>query len=178
VAVLVEPSESYADEFLAAEREFAESGGERLYDRYHGMLDDFAAYVHELLANQGQQLEETGSVPASWYWLVDAQTYIGRVSLRHRLNSRLRRLGGHIGYEIRPSQRGRGYGKQILALALLQARRVGLRRVLLVVAQSNTASQRIIEANGGVLEGVFRVHERSEPVRRYWIARSSQMGCH
>jgi predicted acetyltransferase len=159
----------YRDEFLAAEHEFVEVGGERLYDRYESIVSDFAAYVHQLLANQGQPSVEPGRVPTSWYWFIDAQTYIGRISLRHHLNARLRRLGGHIGYEIRPSQRERGYGKQILALGLQQAHRIGLRRVLLVCSESNPASQQIIETNGGVLEGVFRVRERTDPVRRYWI---------
>jgi predicted acetyltransferase len=46
---------------------------------------------------------------------------------------------------------------------------VGLRRVLLVCAEDNAASRRIIEANGGVLEGIIRVRDRPIPVRRYWI---------
>jgi len=169
VAVLVEPAEQYGEGFLAAEGEFAEAGGERLFDRHLGLINDFAAYVQQLGAEQARQPNEPGRVPSSWFWLIDGQVYVGRVSLRHRLNPRLRRFGGHIGYEIRPSRRGRGYGKQALALALQHACRIGLRRVLLVCSQTNVASPRIIEANGGVLEGVFRVRERSEPVRRYWI---------
>jgi predicted acetyltransferase len=85
------------------------------------------------------------------------------------LNRQLRRLGGHIGYEIRPSRRGRGYGKLALSLALERAGRLKLRRVLLVRAEDNDASRRIIERNGGVLEGVVRLRERSELLRRYWI---------
>jgi hypothetical protein len=37
------------------------------------------------------------------------------------------------------------------------------------VREDNEASRWIIESNGGVLEGVFRVRKRSEPLRRYWI---------
>jgi predicted acetyltransferase len=103
------------------------------------------------------------------FWLVDGETYVGRVNLRHRLNPRLRRLGGHIGYEIHPSLRRRGYGTRALALALERARALGLHRVLLVCAEENVGSRRIIEANGGRLEGIFRVRERPEPVCRCWI---------
>ena len=108
-------------------------------------------------------------MPASVLWLVEGQTYIGRVNLRHRLNARLRRIGGHIGYEIRPSLRGRGYGHQALALALERARALRLRRVLLVCDEDNTPSRRVIEANGGVLEGVFHVSDPAHLIRRYWI---------
>lgn len=38
------------------------------------------------------------------------------------LNDFYLELGGHIGYGIRPSERGKGYGKQQLALALLEAK--------------------------------------------------------
>jgi len=166
---LVDPDEKYREEFVAAEREFAEAGGERIFDRYQTLISDFAAYVQHLLADQGQPPTHPGRVPASVLWLVDDGAYLGRVNLRHRLNQKLRRLGGHIGYEIRPSRRGRGYGNLALSLALERARGLNLRRVLLVCADDNDASRRIIEANGGVLEGVFRVRERSELLRRYWI---------
>jgi predicted acetyltransferase len=44
-----------------------------------------------------------------------------------------------------------------------------LRRVLLVCAENNVASRRIIDANGDVLEGAYSVREHSELVLRYWI---------
>ena len=169
MAVLVEPSERYRAGFLAAEHEFVQAGGERVLDRQIALLSDFPRYVAALLAEQGGPPTEPGRVPASVFWLVDAETYVGRVNLRHRLNQRLRRLGGHIGYEIRPSLRRRGYGTRALALALEQARALGLGRVLLVCAEDNAGSRRVIEANGGNLEGIFRVRERQEPVCRYWI---------
>jgi predicted acetyltransferase len=169
VALLVEPTERYRDEFLAAEREFADAGGERIVGRHQEMINDFAAYVQYLQTEQGRAPTEPGLVATSVLWLIDGDAYVGRVNLRHQLTPRLRRLGGHIGYEIRPSRRGRGYGKLALALALERARGLGLRRVLLVCADENVASRRIIEDNWGALEGTFRVRERSESLRRYWI---------
>ena len=166
---LVDPAVRFRDEFVAAEREFAETGGERIYDRHATLIDNFAAYVQQLLADQGAPPTDPDRVPATVLWLVDDGAYLGRINLRHRLNPRLRRLGGHIGYEIRPARRGHGYGKLALSLALERARGLKLRRVLLVCANSNAGSRRIIESNGGVLEGVFRVREYSDPVRRYWI---------
>ena len=62
-----------------------------------------------------------------------------------------------------------GYGHQALALALERARALKLRRVLLICDVDNTASQRIIEGNGGVLEGIFHVSIPAHSIRRYWI---------
>src|SRR5262249_49717985 len=131
VLALVEPSCHYRESFLAATREFATQGGERIFDRHAATLDDFRAYVARLRAEQGQPPTQPGHVPASVFWLVDGAVSLGRVNLRHRLTPRLRRVGGHIGYEIRPSLRRRGYGTQALALTLPRARSLGLRRVLL-----------------------------------------------
>jgi len=36
------------------------------------------------------------------------ESSIGRLSLRHRINDDLRRIGGHVGYDLRPSMRRRG----------------------------------------------------------------------
>jgi predicted acetyltransferase len=169
VTRLVQPSEQYRAEFLAAEHEFAQTGSGRIFDRHAALIGEFPAYVERLLAEQGQHIAEPGRVAATVLWLVDGEAYIGRVNLRHHLNPLLRRLGGHIGYEIRPSRRRQGYGSQALALALERARALGLHRVLLVCAEDNAGSRGIIEANRGVLEGIFQVRERATPVRRYWI---------
>jgi predicted acetyltransferase len=103
-------------------------------------------------------------------WMVHAYTFIGRVNVRFRLNEALQSWGGNIGYEIRPSFRGRGFGTQILAMALPVARNAGLPGVLLTALDTNTASIRIIEANGGrmVSAGPHPYHPE-QTVRRFWI---------
>nr|WP_310583671.1 GNAT family N-acetyltransferase [Deinococcus sp.] len=93
--------------------------------------------------------------------------YVGRVSLRHRLNAGLEAWGGHIGYEV-SSVRGRGYGHALLAGMLPHARTLGLTRVLLHCDDSNVASIRVIEKAGGVLDGLV-VNPVGEAGRRYWI---------
>jgi predicted acetyltransferase len=90
-------------------------------------------------------------IPGSTFWLVEGDQYLGRVDIRHRLNEDLRRRGGHIGFEIRPSARRKGYGRLAVHLALAECRRLGLDRVLVTCNATNVASRRIIEANGGAL---------------------------
>ena len=77
--------------------------------------------------------------------------------------------GGHIGYAVRPSARGRGVATHLLALTLLEARRRGLSRVLLTCDDDNRASARVIEKNGG-REIEPTISPRSgKVVRRFWI---------
>jgi predicted acetyltransferase len=58
---------------------------------------------------------------------------------------------GHIGYAVVPWKRRRGYATQALGLLLPQVRQEGLTYVELVADADNIPSQRVIEANGGVL---------------------------
>ena len=109
-------------------------------------------------------------VPFSVFWLVEGDEFIGETHVRHKLNDYLIKEGGNVGYGIRPSRQGQGYGKLILALALDECRRIGLARVLLTCLQDNVASARIIEANGGELENVIAYPAGRGPLRRYWIA--------
>ncbi|HWO44907.1 MAG TPA: GNAT family N-acetyltransferase [Methylomirabilota bacterium] len=76
--------------------------------------------------------------------------------------------GGHIGYDVRPSERRRGYGTRLLQMTLPEARRIGLTRVLITADDSNVASWRIIERNGGQCEPGLLMTE-SGALRRYWL---------
>ncbi|MFI6327904.1 GNAT family N-acetyltransferase [Micromonospora chersina] len=52
------------------------------------------------------------------------------------------RVGGHIGYGIRPSARRRGLTTWVLGRMLEEARGVGLHRLLVTCADGNVASAR------------------------------------
>ncbi len=74
---------------------------------------------------------------------------------------------GHIGDGVRPSERGKGLGTKMIALALDECRKLGIREVLMCCDKDNVASARTIEKNGGVLEN--EVLDDGVPVLRYWI---------
>jgi predicted acetyltransferase len=81
----------------------------------------------------------------------------------------LAEVGGHIGYDVRPSERRRGYGNQILRMTLDKARDLGLKQVLVTADSPNGASWRIIEKNGGVLHGEASSQHMGQLLRKYWI---------
>lgn len=66
---------------------------------------------------EGRNLPK-GFAPESVFWLIDDEEFIGRASIRHELTPHLREIGGHIGYEIRPSKRRQGYGTMIFVSCL------------------------------------------------------------
>ena len=116
-----------------------------------------------------------GLVPQTVYWVLDADgTAIGMVRVRHHLNEKLRLHGGHIGFFVRRDQRGKGYAKEALRLALDELRERGEKRALLTVDPDNTPSIRVIEANGGRLENTVTDPETGKQFRRYWIEMEPQ----
>ena len=58
---------------------------------------------------------------------------------------------GHIGFSVVPWKRRRGYATLALRLLLPEAKSEGLEFVEITTDPTNTGSQRVIEANGGVL---------------------------
>lgn len=92
---------------------------------------------------------------------------IGIVNIRHSLNDYLLQVGGHIGYSIGPQYRGKGYGTELLRLSLEFCRTLHLDRVLVTCDVRNTASAKVILANGGVLEN--ELEQDGVIKQRYWI---------
>ena len=88
---------------------------------------------------------------------------LGFLNLRLRLNDYLLEKGGHIGYSIRPSERGKGYAKESLRQGLQVAKDKNIHRALVTCSIKNPASRAVILANGGQLEDIR--HE----TERYWI---------
>ena len=166
---LVQPDRQFERSYRSLVDEYL-SRGERLvpftlafeYETFDGLL----ATLRD--NSRGVGLPD-GFVPHSSYWLVRGVEVIGVSNLRHELNAALRLEGGHIGYGIRPSLRGQGFGAAILRYTLERARSSGLERVLLTCSKSNVASARIVLANGGVLESEDFHPPRNEVLQRYWI---------
>lgn len=152
MAQLVLPSNQYKASFLQAAREYQQ---EQL--PHYLILDlaalekDFEGFVKQLEnESKGQNLPE-GYVPHTTYWLVEGEEFVGRVDIRHYLNPSLKGMGGNIGYDVRPSQRRKGYGKLILELALQKAKELGLKDVVVSCDVTNIGSNKIVQANGGKL---------------------------
>ncbi len=93
---------------------------------------------------------------------------VGMADIRHTLNDFLKNYGGNIGYGVRPSQRGRGYGAEILRLALGHAKAVGLKRALLACYADNIPSRRVIEGCAGRLARTAGDADGRE-ILFYWI---------
>ena len=90
-----------------------------------------------------------------WIWDADdgADGFCGSIGLRWAAGGTALppHVLGHIGYAVVPWKRRQGHATRALGLLLPLARAQGLRFVDLTTDPGNSASQRVITANGGVL---------------------------
>lgn len=168
---LVPPTESLRESFLRGLRELRHEG---LPWWFGGDLEtvekDFAAFVAKKLADSDRRTETL--VPKTHLWAVAEEEFVGRIAIHHELNDALRVEGGHIGYDTVPSFRGRGVATEMLRQALPVARALGLTEVLLTCDDTNAASIRVIERNGGSLRETKVLATNGALKRYYWITLS------
>jgi predicted acetyltransferase len=174
---LADPTEIARSSFLEAIGEFQAEGrcgpGDdsligRDFREFGDRWSTDAGFATYLERGKALALEETvrgtGWVPCSTWWWLDGTTFLGRISLRHRLNESLVNVGGHIGYDVRPSARRKGHATAMLRAVLPRAKAMGIQRALLTCDDDNVGSIGVIEGCHGQLEDVRRGK------RRYWIA--------
>lgn len=168
---LVKPSIKYKKSFLG---DFL--ANDEMQDEYNltGIVKKqvskiFPRFIRSLRAQEQGVYPKKGLVPQTVFWLVDGEKFLGKLSIRHYLNDHLRKIGGHIGYYIRPDERKKGYGKMLLKLGLKKAKGLGIKNVTITCDISNVRSKKIIEANGGKLEAKVNMGRGSPKKLRFII---------
>ena len=87
----------------------------------------------------------------SYWWIAEGDDVLGGIALRHASHPLVPRAG-HIGYGIRPSARRRGLAAWAVSQVLENANLLGMNQVLAMCTSDNTASIRILEHLGGILD--------------------------
>ncbi|QQC34833.1 GNAT family N-acetyltransferase [Streptococcus oralis] len=142
---------------------------EQTQSAHDGGFWDAENFVYEEWLKNNQDHEMGINLPEGWVpdiqlvaFSIDGQA-VGFLNIRLCLNDFLLEEGGHIGYSIRPSKRGKGYAKEALRQGLQVAKGKNIKKALVTCSTENPASRAVILANGGELEDVRNGTER------YWI---------
>lgn len=166
----ISPSMDWERELLAYKEAFGDEhlhGGNRLQE-----IDDLSEWLNHLEKAGSASTCGEGRSPSTTFLCIRErdQTMVGICNIRHDLNQDyLMTIAGHIGYSIHPAERRKGYATEQLRLALLEAKKLGIDRVLVTAADWNIGSQKTILANGGVLENTYYDTVDDELMLRYWI---------
>ena len=142
---------------------------EQSQSAHDGEFWDTENFDYEEWLKNNQNHEMGINLPEGWVPDIQLVAFsrdrqaVGFLNLRLRLRDFLLEEGGHIGYSIRPSERGKGYAKESLQQGLQIAKEKNIKRALVTCSTENPASRAVILANGGELEDVRNSTER------YWI---------
>ena len=168
---LLRPDESSIAQYEDYRREFLESGDSMDGTGPMRRIESGRDWLAHVRNYESVETLPEGKVLATQYLLVRESDgkLLGMLQLRHYLNDYLARIAGHIGYSVRPSERRRGYARRMLAMALDEARALGLERVMISCSVDNEASRRTILANGGVFHSTVWDEDDEEMLERYWI---------
>lgn len=170
---LIKPSLDYEQQLIAYKAAFSK---EHLYGgNYLSEYEDIAQWLQYIERASDKATCAHGRSPSTTFLCIrqNDQKMVGICNIRHDLNQDfLLNIAGHIGYSILPSERGKGYGKQQLALALQEAKKLDLNKVLVTCSDWNKASERTIHANGGVYEDTRLDETDNDWMKRYWISLS------
>lgn len=135
----------FINEFYEYNSDINGTGGlQRYLDNYDGWL--------EKLEEDYKRIPNEEKVPARTFFLVreSDNEIVGMINIRLALNERLKKYGGHIGYCIRPTERGKGYNKINLYLGLKICKEHGIKEVFMDADKENPASWKTMESLGGI----------------------------
>lgn len=164
--ILVEPNETHRVACMEYRQEFIDFDETGINGS--SVLIHYASY-NEWLKKVMSKIN--ADVPATTYFLIrqSDNKIIGMIQLRQYLNEFFKKTGGHIGYEIRPSERGKGYGTHQLRLVLDVAKKLKLEKVMITCDKDNQASAKVAIKNGAVLTWEGYVEEKKSIIQHYWI---------
>lgn len=169
---LVSPSMAYAEDLWQFRQEVLDSkDSER--NRFAGCcsLEKCASAEEWIRVVKNYNTAETcpkDKTPSTTYFAIRIadNKIVGIANLRYSLsNPILASWGGHVGYSVRPSERQKGYAKEMLRQVISRCPALGIGSLLITCDSSNLPSKRIIIACGGIYESSVMVE--GEPVERY-----------
>ncbi len=163
----VKISKEIKDAFLRFNAEF-EAAGEKVIPYSGGLhgktFEEFLIITHKYEIGD---LPDPTHVSSTTFFFMDAEKIVGAISIRHSLTDYLLKYGGHIGYGVVPSERGKGLATKMLEFGKDFLKTMGVEKALLTCDKDNPASRKVIEKCGGIFENEIESDKRI--TQRFWI---------
>ena len=168
---LIKVSADYAEEIMEYRKEFLDSGDSMDGCGSLRVIPDGVDFVNKCLSYENPETLPEGRVIATQFLLIrkSDNRLLGMLQVRHYFNDYIEKYAGNIGYSIRPTERRKGYAKEMLRLALPFCRKINLEKVLIACIEDNIGSERTILANGGIYESTVYEPNKGVNLKRFWI---------
>ena len=176
--ILIRPTIEYAEQIAAYRQEFLDAGSSMDDTGPLRRIADPEEYLRFCAACEDPATVPDGLAPATQFFFFRTADHklVGMLQVRHRFNDYLEKYGGHIGYSVRPTERRKGYAKEMLRLALPVCKEIGLKKVLITCIDGNIGSEKTILANGGVYESTVHEPHAGVDLKRFWINTEEAQG--
>lgn len=169
--ILIRPTSEYASQIIEYRQEFLDAGDSMDGTGPLRRFENPEEYIKICAEYEDPTTVPSHLVPATQFFFIrkSDNKLVGMIQIRHRFNDYLEKYAGHIGYSVRPSERRKGYAKEMLRMTLPFCRKIGIDKVMITCIDGNIGSEKTILANGGVYE--YTIHEPNEnkDLKRFWI---------
>jgi len=151
-------------EHLAAFKSYVDECVDDGISLYEFIFNNYAGYLNKRIAYaRGEQLPK-GWTPISTYFCIEHGVILGSIRVRLGSNDYIENVIGHVGYETRPSARGKGVAKFMLS----NIQKTALTKdVIITCDPANVASRKVIESCGAEFLNEYYYEAEHQQVRRY-----------
>ena len=169
--ILIKPTDEYSTQIAEYRQEFLDAGDSMDGCGSLRVMENSFDFIKKCKDYESEDTLPEGRVIATQFLLIRIcdNRLVGMIQVRHYFNDYLEKYAGHIGYSIRPSERRKGYAKQMLKMTLPFCREIGLDKVLITCIDGNIGSEKTILANGGVYESTIHDPNENVELKRFWI---------
>ena len=169
--ILIRPTSEYASQIIEYRQEFLDAGDSMAGTGPLRRFENPEEYIKICAEYEDPTTVPSHLVPATQFFFIrkSDNKLVGMIQIRHRFNDYLEKYAGHIGYSVRPSERRKGYAKEMLRMTLPFCREIGIDKVMITCIDGNIGSEKTILANGGVYECTIHEPNENKDLKRFWI---------